>query len=135
MPRFLCTVYTHSTRLRLSFTYTRSFGTDTHTWRFRPLLRTLWDSTDWSWVRLWQQIKFKASSPAHPFYISKSNYDHHKANGSNRTIAHRHHISLVDSPAAYRFAQSSADPYAVTPSLLDYFLTEKGSIFNVLNIC
>ena len=37
MPRFLCTLYTYSTRLRLSFTYTHSFGTDTHTWRFRPL--------------------------------------------------------------------------------------------------
>ena len=27
MPRFLCPVYTYSTRLQLSFTYTHSFGT------------------------------------------------------------------------------------------------------------
>ena len=38
MPRFLCTVYTYSTRLRFTITYTHSFGTDTHTWRFRPLI-------------------------------------------------------------------------------------------------
>ena len=30
MPRFLCTVYTYSTRLRLGITYTHSFGTDTN---------------------------------------------------------------------------------------------------------
>ena len=38
MPRFLCTVYTYSTRLLYGVTYTHSFGTDTHTWRFRPLI-------------------------------------------------------------------------------------------------
>ena len=30
MPRFLCTVYTYSTRLRFGIAYTDSFGTDTH---------------------------------------------------------------------------------------------------------
>ena len=29
MPRFLCTVYTYSTRLWFGVTYTHSFGTDT----------------------------------------------------------------------------------------------------------
>ena len=29
MPRFLCTVYTYSTRLRFGITYTHSFGTHT----------------------------------------------------------------------------------------------------------
>ena len=29
--------YTYSTRLRFGITYTHSFGTDTHTWRFHPL--------------------------------------------------------------------------------------------------
>ena len=34
--RMYCQSY--STRLRFGITYTHSFGTDTHTWRFRPLL-------------------------------------------------------------------------------------------------
>ena len=32
------TVYTYSTHLRFGKPYTHSFGTDTHTWRFRPLI-------------------------------------------------------------------------------------------------
>ena len=39
-------IYIYNTRLRFVITYTHSFGTDTQTWRFRPLAEKGLDITD-----------------------------------------------------------------------------------------